>query len=162
MRGFVIVSLALMLSAQHGAAQGKESAAADETLQPQFTLKLALDAGPIGLENATLRIVWTNVSTRDIRFQRAPVEQLFWIDLRDEAGTRPPASNAREGQDRELRVGGGPLLRIPPGESVTFRVHVSDAFRLGGPGRYTVQVHRTDDRTKSVVHSNTIVLRSER
>jgi hypothetical protein len=159
---FLRLLLALILSAGYGAAQGRKTTGAVESGQPQFSLKVGREAGSIVSGDPTIQIVWTNTSNRDIWFQRAPVAVLFSIDVRDPAGRRPAAAKGRGSEDGELPMMSGPLLRLPPGESLTFHVNLSTEFRLEDVGGFTVQAHRTDARTKSVVHSNVIVLSKER
>jgi hypothetical protein len=53
--------------------------------------------------------------------------------------------------------GGGPH-RLEPGESMVDTLEINDLYDLRTPGKYTVQVERTDSARKNLVKSNLVTL----
>ena len=58
----------------------------------------------------------------------------------------------------ELPTGGGSVLFIEPGKSVTETIAIPGLYDLSRPGKYTIQVQRLDHVTMNTVKSNTITV----
>jgi hypothetical protein len=109
-----------------------------------------------------LTVELKNISQHKIWAYRPP-ELAYQIQLRDAAGraVKPgflPSYDKNGRRVMRVRIPAGPIggIYLPPDESITDTLFVSDSFQLAQPGKYSVEVEWQDPETKATVGSNTV------
>jgi hypothetical protein len=88
----------------------------------------------------------------------------YAISVRDAAQKEAPwtdyhrALNGESTTTPMIIVSGGGPHRLEPGESMVDTLEINDLYDLRMPGKYTVQVERTDSASKNLVKSNLVTL----
>lgn len=156
--GLILALLALVLCRTR-IEYAQEGPKRDQSASPAFSL--VLKATPAtGQNGPQVEIAWTNTSAHEIVWQRAFVESVFDIDIRDAESKRLPRRSPNEaiesskGKIVELPAGGGPLLLLKPGETLKFKVDLANIYDLTKKGNYLVRFHRFDGEAKIDVVSN--------
>ena len=149
-----------------------------QTTEPAFSLSVKVEAETVRPgSDVTLLVVVTNKTSQQILF---PMDQYhpagaFTVNVTDPAGqpagkTRlyRAVSGDRTGKDASepppdplhetLIIGSGVAGQLDPGEKrehlVVLNRKNSELFDLRKPGKYTVQVERMDNASKTIVKSN--------
>jgi gentisate 1,2-dioxygenase len=112
--------------------------------------------------DAQIVISLTNTSDHQILFAHRPginnPEFSYKIEVRNAAGHAVEATaygrDAQQRRDTEGRT----VDYVQPGMSVAQMAHLAKLVNLNKPGKYTVQVSRTDPTTHKVVKSNEVTL----
>jgi hypothetical protein len=106
----------------------------------------------------------TNTSAKQLVFSRVGDRDFtFHLEVRDSQGQElPPKKGSAERMmlegDPDMPFGGSHRYYVDPGESVKAELIVTNTYDLNLPGKYTIQVWRTDDVTKAIVKSNIITV----
>lgn len=129
-----------------------------EKAETPFTLSIASPQDTIkaGSEVSLLPEV-LNTSDHVIVFDPIPSKLDIWV--RDSQGNLAPLT--RKGQEfrKHSDETGGGALQMRPGDTAYLgEVMVDKLYDLTRPGKYTIQVSRVDDATKTWVKSNTITI----
>jgi hypothetical protein len=141
----------------------QEAPKKDQPASPAFSLVLKATPSP-DQNGQQVEVAWTNTSSHEIVWQRAPVDSFFDIDIRDAESKRPPRRTPNKtiepskGKIVELPTGGGPLLILTPGETLKFKVDLASIYDLTKKGSYLVRFHRFDGEAKVDVVSNEIAI----
>jgi hypothetical protein len=87
----------------------------------------------------------------------------FKITIRDQNSVEPRLTklgrfliNGEVGEDEE--IGKVVFRHLQPGERLAYDIVISNLFDLNRPGKYTIQVERIVDATRTYVKSNTITV----
>jgi hypothetical protein len=113
-----------------------------------------------------LAVTLTNVSNHQISVAQekgGKAEFDYRIDVRNSSNTNAPDTNYHKKVKGQETSDVTPLLRswgflqVDPGKTLKDHVDLTRLFQLA-PGKYTVQVERTDDESKATVKSNTVLL----
>jgi hypothetical protein len=140
---------------------------------PSFsvTISVAQDVVARGSE-VKVTIILRNTSNHDIAIPRSPAddqgESHNKITVRDEEGNlvADKATIARR-TDKDKGTYSGVknltmetiiIFTVKPGDSLKDGIVLSNVYDSLSPGKYSLQVEHIDDRTKTVVKSNTITL----
>jgi hypothetical protein len=108
-----------------------------------------------------LRIILMNTSNHDI-FVGAPLQDQadivdgFWATVQDSLGHHLPRI------ERSFATSHVIIAQLSPGKTLAYTMVVNGMngeYDLTRPGKYMVQVHRTDPTTKIEVSSNVLTLR---
>jgi len=119
-----------------------------------------------------VKITLKNTSNHDIVIPRSNAEDqgVFHnkITVRDEEGNLVADKAAVAARTDKNKDTGSELTNLTmetvinftlkPGESLKDGIKLSEFYDLSKPGKYSIEVERTDDITKAVVKSNTITL----
>jgi hypothetical protein len=128
-----------------------------EGSQAPFSLTIATrqDAVRAGSE-VTLETFLTNTSNHVVEFDFAVTK--LDLQVRDSRGNLVPLT--KDGQELQKQFGarGGNLVPVQPGKTERGDILLDRVYDLSQPGTYTIQVHRLDETSKTVVKSNTITL----
>jgi hypothetical protein len=122
---------------------------------PQATVKAGLDV--------KVEATMTNTSDQDVSYA-VGVGPIINVDVRDAEGkpvSETPEGRKIHGTDRRDGPGGVlTVIRIPlkPGKTLAGESILSKEYDLSKPGKYTVQAHRFDGVSMTMVKSNTITL----
>lgn len=143
--------------------------------QPSAQLLLTADAlHPIIQSGAavSVKVVNKNISTQALSLWREnAIDQIGWVyevDVRDESGAIPPDTKFgrifRYNEQGSPNVGpgtflisSGGFLLLQPGETRTDVIDVGRLFDLSQPGRYTIQLERSDPNG-DLVKSNLLTI----
>jgi hypothetical protein len=147
------------------------------TSQPAFSLTSNPEGGVTSSSQDPrfeMAIITKNISNHSIalRTERASKQQggsVYKVDVLGTGGVLPPEKElgrlAKIRDDSPPAAGststprqGGEALSLKPGEEWWDTIMLHDFYDLHEPGRYTVQVRRWDDVSKSWVKSNAITL----
>jgi len=144
-------------SQQAGSAQGTN---------PTFSLSISAAQEVVKSGSAvTVQVVLTNISDHKIGFPWL-LGHPAWnyeLNVRDSQGNavQPAPRNWVDKDGRHharIRAGSVTALSLEPGEAMKHEFDVRDFKTLAQPGKYTIQVQRTDDESKSEVKSNTLTV----
>lgn len=100
------------------------------------------------------------IEVRDSQGQLQHTSHYYWSLAQDGAAKAPKGSegdysdNRREGPDS----GSGGKVNPEPNGSNESRFDVNKLYAPLAPGKYTIQVQRTDEETKTEVKSNVITI----
>jgi hypothetical protein len=161
-----ILLFAALLS--HGAFGGSASPPYAPAAAPPFTLSISASpkVARVGV-SVVVKVTLTNTSTHAVHlaYMFALRGEMYRIDVRDAENHRPrPAKpqtwiGANGRRVTRTNVGGSVgVLDLRPGQTLTDDYPLNDHYDLAQPGRYTIQVSRFDEETKTWVKSNTITL----
>ena len=114
-------------------------------------------------------IILTNISNHEVSLAKDNAQNLGEahnkIEVRDEKGNLAPEAKYVGILDGKapndvifMPLGSSAPHSLKPGETLKDAIIASKLFDLSKPGKYTIQVQRTDEATKTVVRSNTITL----
>jgi hypothetical protein len=115
-----------------------------------------------------LRIILKNTSDHEIQIWRNALGQeglVYKLDVKDEHGKVPPTTKFKESlkglenpayltPQTPIKISGA-WVPLKPGNTLTDPINVSRLYDLR-PGRYSLQVQRLDDESKTTVKSNTV------
>lgn len=144
-------------------------ATARQSAQPVFSVAISVpqDVVASGAE-VKVKIVLKNTSDHEIGVARSSREDQGEfhnkIVLRDEHGNlvqmKERGNNGGKGQNDTDSVIQETMVVFPlkPGELLKDGFIVSKAYDMSKPGKYSIQVERIDDESKTVVKSNTITV----
>jgi hypothetical protein len=97
----------------------------------------------------------TNLTNHDLHLDNALT--LESIDLVDSRKIVPPLTEAGKRNQQFHGSGGNQRLHLTPGQTAGMGVlPLGQLYDLRRPGKYTIQVSRVDEETKTLVKSNTI------
>ena len=153
----LVASAAAAPSQQSGSAQGAN---------PTFSLSITATQDVIKARSAiTVKVVLTNISDHKIGFLwfRGDAGGDDLLNVRDSQGNPVrPAPRTWVGEDgrhyARIRHHGAFYDYLEPGQAEKGELDVSKSYILTQPGKYMIQVQRTDDESKSVVKSNTVTV----
>ena len=145
------------------------SAQSAQSAKPAFSLEISMPNDVVQVGSVTtVNVVLTNTSNHEI----ATFRLLGWgrgyeVDVRNTQGKRP--RDAREVLAEKNKGAKGPIrtmirggsvrtVRLQPGQSMRDEINLTQMYDLSEPGKYTIQVQRTDDESKTVAKSNTIIV----
>ena len=153
-------------------AQSTPSTVERAASRPAFSLSIRMDSNPGSPVGLTIRT--TNISDHRItlRTEKASKEQagsIYKVDVRDSTGASPLDSEfGRLTKNRDdspppllsaiAPRGGGVSLSLKPGEDWADCIMLYTVFTLNKPDRYTIQVRRWDDETRTWVKSNIVAV----
>jgi hypothetical protein len=145
--------------------QGK----AARTVKPTFSVSISAAQDVVKAGSAVMvNIVLTNTSDHKIGFPwiRGSGGRNFELNVRDSKGN-PAQPVPRSGVDKNGRhyarfvTGSVGVVYLEPGQAKKDEFDACDFYILTRPGKYTIQVQRTDDESNSVVKSNPITVTIE-
>jgi hypothetical protein len=149
-------------------APGQQAEAA-RTVKPTFSVSISAAQDVVKTGSAVMvNMVLTNTSDHKIGFPwiRGSGGRNFQLNVRDSQGN-PAQPVPRSGVDKNGRhyarfatasVG---VVYLEPGQAKKDEFDACDLYILTRPDKYTIQVQRTDDESKSVVKSNTVTVTVE-
>jgi hypothetical protein len=163
------ISMGLLLLFMSRAAPCTASA---QGTRPSFSVTISVpqDVVAAGSE-VKVKITLKNTSNHDIGIPKSPADDQGGsynkITVRDEEGnlvadnaTIAARTDKHKGTQSELMnltMETIILFTVKPGESLKDGIKLSEIYDLSKPGKYSIELERTDD-TKTVVKSNTITL----
>jgi hypothetical protein len=160
----------LLLLVMSMAAPGTGSA---QGTRPSFSVTISVPQEVVAHgSEVKVTIILKNTSNRDIAIPRSPAddqgESHNKLTVRDEEGnlvadkaTIPARTDKEKGTQSEvvnLRMETIILFTVKPGDSLKDGIVLSNVYETLSAGKYSLQVERIDDTTKTVVKSNTITL----
>jgi hypothetical protein len=161
-------ALVLALVAITGTAKlvgaGQQSAAHSNISQADFTIMLS-SPQVVVKPGTEIRIEYTirNISAKTLIFNGFGARDYsFSVRVRDSQDREPSLQKDsterafKEGVD--LPVGGARRYYVEPGGSLKTEIILTDVYDLSAPGKYTIQILRPDETTKTLIKSNTIAL----
>lgn len=77
---------------------------------------------------------------------------VYHADVQDEKGQKPLPT----GFEKRISIGSGGYIHLQPGKTVTDRINICKLYDVIRPGKYSIQVYRTDYR--ETLRSNTITV----
>lgn len=99
----------------------------------------------------------TNVTDHDLDLDNDP--NLYSIEVRDQSQIEPPVTEAGKELQREHGKGSRNHVHLKPGEVVGLgAMSISDLYDFKQPGEYSIQIARMDEKTKTLVKSNTMTI----
>jgi len=103
------------------------------------------------------RIFATNVTDQDLDLDNDP--NLYSIEVRDQSQIEPPVTEAGKELQREHGKGSRNHVHLKAGEVVGLgAMSISDLYDFKQPGEYSIQIGRMDEKTKTLVKSNTMTI----
>lgn len=140
-----------------------------DTVAPySLAIKARQNVVKVGSE-VRVKISLTNTSNHEIVVSREKGNALgeldYKVDVRDETGglaRKTKYLRAIQGEntgETTVTVSSPGLFSVQPGKSLEEEdVVVSNLYDLSKPGKYAIQVERTDETSKTAVKSNTITI----
>lgn len=118
-----------------------------------------------------LYVILKNTSDHEIQVWRNALGQeglVYKLDVKDEHGKIPAGTKFEKSlkglenpayltPETPINISGA-WVPLKSGGTLTDPINVCRLYDLTSPGRYTLQVQRFDDESKTVVKSNTVVL----
>jgi hypothetical protein len=131
--------------------------------KPLFTITISTPESVVKTgSDMRLKATMTNTSDRDI-FYTVGTGPIIDIKIRDVEGKlvpETPDGRKIHGTDRREGPGPGTVIRVPikPGKAFEGESILNQEYDLSNPGKYTIQAHRFDRVSKTMVKSNTITV----
>jgi hypothetical protein len=133
--------------------------------KPAFSLNLSAAQSVVkSASPLAMNIVLTDVSNHNIAFPwlasgGGNYQIYVWDSHGNPAQPVPRTWKGKDGRNyARIRGGSMYLIYLNPGQSRKDELDVSESYILTHPGKYTIQVQRADDESKSVVKSNTVTV----
>ncbi len=127
---------------------------------PKAAFSLNIDANPDVIKLGSrfgIVVDATNTTQHDIDLDNSPASNS--IEILDSNGVAPPLTDAGRLLKNLSGKRGDHFIHLKPREEKGMGgILLSDLYNLTQPGRYTVQVSRTDEETKTLVKSNVITI----
>ena len=163
--------LATLLTAVPCLPQSGVSSTSSNTASAGYSLTIANPSEQVHL-NSPMNIAITvkNVSNDDIYWRAELGNSAYYAfhfslrtDGREVATTRFQRmirNEPRPDDQPETTKGSGSSIvsALEPGKSFTLTVDLAKHYKITEPGQYTLQVSRTEEDNKAVVHSNKVTL----
>jgi hypothetical protein len=169
MRITVFLVAAWFACAAAAPGQTGQQGEAAHTAKPTISVSISAVQDVVKAGSAVMvNIVLTNTSDHKIGFPwiRGSGGRNFQLNVRDSQGD--PAQSAPRtwvGKDRRHHVrflgGSAVVVYLEPGQAKKDEFDACDFYILTWPDKYTIQVQRVDDESKSVVKSNTVTVTIE-
>lgn len=127
---------------------------------PTTTFSLDIDANPDVIKLGSrfgIVVHATNTAQHDIDLDNSTTSDS--IEILDSNGVAPPLTDAGRLLKKLSGKKGDHSIHLKPGEEKGMgAILLSDLYNMTQPGRYTVQIFRTDEETKTLVKSNVITI----
>jgi hypothetical protein len=164
------ISMGLLLLVMSMAAPCTGSA---QGTSPSFSVAISVLQGVVARGSAVkVTIILKNTSNQDIVIPRSNAndqgEFHNKITIRDEEGNLVAdkatiAAHIDRKKDTQSELTSLTMetvinFTLKPGESLKDGIKLSEIYDISKPGKYSIEVERTDDTTNTVVKSNTITL----
>ncbi len=148
-----IASILILLSLYQGA----------QTVRPPFSLTISAKTAIQEGSDVKIRIALTNTSTRKLSVLHEKANEIgervgFSLDVRDANNIQVSlTAYGKAYYNHELALVGAPYYAdVRPGQTLEDWIVVSKLYDLSKPGKYKIQVQRTDEDTSVVVKSNVL------
>jgi hypothetical protein len=155
---FVILSLATL--------------AARQTPAPSFSITISTTESTVKVgSKVAITILFKNISQEEVDLAKIPGDHggefHNVVDVRDADGKLPPETEYKqELEGRRSTVNGHHVLPLTsnftqflkPGDLMQDSLVITNLYDLSKPGKYTIQIERSDDVRKTVVKSNVITV----
>lgn len=140
---------------------------------PAFSIRVTTHEGPIHLGSPITAIVTvTNVSGKELYMQSNRGKDAAYKDFsivltkneREVKTTffkRKISGKQLPDDPQEVEDGSSIALPYPPGRMFVMTIDLERLYEITEPGLYKVDVNRLDDYSKTVVHSNTAIVKIE-
>jgi len=133
-----------------------------QSSKPTFSISLTADKdiNKVGSE-VRVKATVTNISNSKIALGRSMDDRgefEFAIDVHNDKGTVPPLTEYGRGvikHEIPVMVPYGGYSNLQPGETFKSELIVTKLFELS-PGKYTVQLERTEESTLRIIKSNSV------
>jgi uncharacterized protein (DUF58 family) len=145
---------------------------AQQTSASSFSITISADQSTVKVgAPITIRILFKNTSNEEIALAKIPGdrkgEKHNLVDVRDADGKMPPETEYKQAlEGKRDNVKGHVVLPmasnftqfLKPGDVMQDNLDVTDLYDLSKPGRYTIQIERNDDISKTLVKSNVVTV----
>ncbi len=134
-----------------------------QTILPSFSLTISAKTAIQQGSDVKIRIALTNTSTRKLSVLHEKANEIgelvgFSLDVRDTNNIQVPlTAYGKAYYNHELALVVAPYYAdVQPGQTLEDWIVVSKLYDLSKPGKYAIQVQRTDEDTSLVIKSNVL------